>query len=75
MLAHNVIRWSAKFGGLVEEDKLVVAQTLRTRFFSVPARLVNRSGTPTLRGPIHWPPASSFTNAFTNLPAVAFAPT
>ena len=75
VLAHNLIRWSAKLGGLVEEDTLVVAQTLRTRYFSVPARLVNRSGTPTLRGPTHWPWATSFTRALTNLRAVAFAPT
>jgi hypothetical protein len=52
-----------------------VAQTLRTRYFSVPARLVNRSGTPTLRAPTHWPWATSFTRALTNLRAVAFAPT
>jgi hypothetical protein len=75
VLAHNLIRWSAKLGGIVEEDTLVVAQTLRTRYFSVPARLVNRSGTPTLRGPTHWPWAVSFTKALTNLRAVVFAPT
>jgi hypothetical protein len=75
VLAHNLIRWSAKLGGLVEEDTLVVAQTLRTRYFSVPARLVNRSGTPTLRGPTQWPWATSFTKALTNLRAFAFAPT
>ncbi len=27
VLAHNLIRWSAKLGGLVEEDTLVVART------------------------------------------------
>ena len=75
VLAHNLIRWSASFGGLVEKDTLVVAATLRTRYFSIPARLVNRSGTPTLRGPTHWPWALSFTRALTNLRAVAFAPT
>jgi hypothetical protein len=75
VLAHNLIRWSAGLGGLVEADTLVVAATLRTRYFSVPARLVNRSGTPTLRGPTQWPWASSFTKALTNLRAVAFAPT
>ena len=75
VLAHNLIRWSAKLGGLVEEDTLVVARTLRTRYFSVPARLVNRSGTPTLRGPTHWPWAPSFSRALTNLRAVVFAPT
>jgi hypothetical protein len=75
VLAHNLVRWSAKLGGLVEEGTLVVAQTLRARYFSVPARLVNRSGTPTLRGPTHWPWATSFTRALTNLRGVAFAPT
>jgi hypothetical protein len=75
VLAHNLIRWSAGLGGLVEEDTLVVARTLRTRYFSVPARLVNRSGTPTLRGPTHWPWAQSFTRALSNLRVVAFAAT
>jgi hypothetical protein len=75
VLAHNLIRWSAKLGGLVEDDTLVVAATLRTRYFSVPARLVNRSGRPTLRGPTHWPWATSFTSALAKLRAVAFVPT
>ncbi len=75
VLAHNLIRWSAGLGGLVEEDTLVVTRTLRTRYFSVPGRLVNRSGTPTLRGPTQWPWATAFTRALTDLRAVAFAPT
>jgi hypothetical protein len=75
VLAHNLIRWSARLGDLVEDDTLVVAATLRTRYFSVPARLVNRSGTPTLRGPANWPWASSFTNALAKLRVVAYAPT
>jgi hypothetical protein len=75
VLAHNLIRWSAGLGGLIEEDTLVVTRTLRTRYFSVPGRLVNRSGTPTLRGPTQWPWATSFTRALTNLRAVTFAPT
>ena len=75
VLAHNLIRWSAKLGGLAEEDTLVVARTLRVRYFSVPARVVNQSGTPTLRGPTQWPWARSFTRALTNLRAVTFAPT
>jgi hypothetical protein len=74
-LAHNLMRWSANLGDLVAEETLVVARTLRTRYFSVPARLVNRSGIPTLRGPTHWPWAASFTRALTDLRAVAFAPT
>ena len=75
VLAHNLIRWSAHLGGLVEEETLVVARTLRVRYFSVPARVVNRSGTPTLRGPTQWPWASSFTRALIDLRAVTFAPT
>lgn len=75
VLAHNLIRWSARLGDLVEDDTLVVAATLRTRYFSVPARLVNRSGTPTLRGPAHWPWASLFTSALATLRGVTFAPT
>lgn len=75
VLAHNLIRWSANLGDLVVDDTLVVAATLRTRYFSVPARLVNRSGTPTLRGPTSWPWALSFARALTNLRDVAFVPT
>ncbi|HMK63007.1 MAG TPA: IS1380 family transposase [Acidimicrobiales bacterium] len=62
-LAHNLIRWSARLGELTPEDQLVVARTLRTRFFSVPGRLVSRSGTPTLRGPLHWPWADAIERA------------
>ena len=47
-LAHNLIRWSALLGELTPADQLVVARTVRTRFFSVPGRLVHRSGTHTL---------------------------
>jgi hypothetical protein len=75
VLAYNLIPWSAHLGGLVEEDTLVVARTLRVRHFSVPARVVNRSGTPTRRGPTQWPWARSFARALTNLRAVTFAPT
>ena len=51
VLAHDLVRWCALLGGIVDEDKLTVTRTLRTRYFSVPARLVNRSGRPTLRAP------------------------
>jgi len=76
VLAHNLIRWTAALGDLVEQDEtLVVARTLRTRYFAVPARLVNRSGRPTLRMPTQWPWHAKFSDALTNLRAVAFAPT
>jgi Transposase DDE domain group 1 len=76
VLAHNLMRWTAALGELVEPgEHLVVARTLRTRYVAVPARLVNRSGRPTLRMPERWPWALKFTTALTNLRAVAFAPT
>lgn len=78
VLAHNLMRWSANLGDLgdlVDDGTLVVAKTLRTRYFAVPGRLVNRSGTPTLRTPTRWPWSAQFSKALTNLRAVAFAPT
>ena len=55
VLAHDLVRWCAFLGGIVDKDELTVTRTLRTRYFSVPARLVNRSGIPRLRGPDKWP--------------------
>ena len=62
-LAHDLIRWTAMLGELTPEDQLVVARSLRTRFFSVPARLVSRSGRPTLRAPLEWRWAGAFERA------------
>ena len=76
VLAHNLIRWTAALGGLVEDDEtLVVAATLRTRYFAAPARLVNRSGRRTLRMPTQWPWCHGFLAALVRLRAVALAPT
>jgi len=74
VLAHNLMRWSADLGNIVPDDTLVVARTLRTRFFAVPRRLVNRSGTPTLRTPLNWPWANAFSQALCNLRGLRFAP-
>ena len=73
-LAHNLIRWSALFGELTPEDQLVVARTVRTRFFSLPGRLVSRSGTHTLRVPLHWPWAEVFDRALNLLRALPPVP-
>ena len=62
-LAHDLIRWSAMLGEITLKDHLVVARTVRTRFLSVPGRLVNISGTPTLRAPLEWPWAKKFERA------------
>jgi hypothetical protein len=67
VLAHDLIRWAALLGELTPEDQLVVARTIRTRFLSIPGSLVNRSGRPTLRAPLHWPWADAFCRALDQL--------
>jgi hypothetical protein len=62
-LAHDLIRWTAMLGDITPEDQLVVARTVRTRFLSVPGRIVSRSGRPTLRTPLEWPWADAFHGA------------
>jgi len=61
VLAHNLMRWTTTIGEPTSADPQIVARTIRTRLIAVPARLVNRSGTPTLRAPLHWPWAQHFT--------------
>lgn len=73
-LAHNLIRWTAMLGEITPEEHLVVARTVRTRFLSVPGRLVNDSGTPTLRTPLKWPWAGAFERALTLLRALPPVP-
>ena len=74
VLAHNLCRWTAILGQVHPADQLTVVATLRSRLVCVPGRLVNRSGTPTLRGPLHWPWQHQFNRALVRtraLPAVA----
>lgn len=53
----NLIRWTAALGhGAI--DRLVVAKTWRHRLLAIPGRLVNRSGTLTLRLPSPLAPQS-----------------
>ena len=63
VLAHCMIRWTAIAGKVRVDNQLVVARTLRTRLLTIPGRLVNRSGRPTLRMPTNWPWAKTFTTA------------
>ena len=63
VLAHNLIRWTAALGNVRVEGELTVARTMRTRLISLPGRLVNRAGRPTLRLPDRWPWADTFTTA------------
>jgi hypothetical protein len=68
------VRWCAFLGGIVDKDELTVTRTLRTRYFSVPARLVNSSGIPRLRGPDKWAWANTFTKALGKLRLLDLAP-
>jgi len=72
VLAHNLIRWTATIGEPVES--LTVARTVRRRLLAVPARIVNRSGTPTLRAPARWPWADLFNRRLATIRALR-APT
>ena len=73
VLAHDLCRWVALVGQAHPADQLTVVATLRARFICVPGRLVNRSGTPILRAPLHWPWAHRFNRALANIRALPAA--
>jgi hypothetical protein len=73
-LAHDLIRWSAMLGEITSKDHLTVARTVRTRFLSIPARLVSPGGRPTLRAPLEWPWAKAFERALELLRALPPVP-
>jgi hypothetical protein len=70
VLAHNLLRWTVTLGQRSPIEELTVARTVRTRLIAIPARLVNRAGTPTLRGPLHWPWAGWFASRLAALRAL-----
>ena len=74
VLAHNLIRWTAAFGEIRVDNQLVVARTIRTRYVSIPGRLVNRAGRPTLRLPTRWPWADAFTTTLDKVRLLRPAP-
>ena len=63
VLAHNLIRWTARLGDVHPAEQLTVARTIRTRLLELPGRLVNRSRQWVLRLPARWPWATSFNAA------------
>ena len=63
VLAHNLMRWVARLGGVHPARQLTVAATIRNRLLAVPARLANQSGRRKLRLPSRWPWATAFTTA------------
>ena len=51
VLAHNLVRWTARLGHVHPADQLTVTRTIRTRLLALPGRLVNRSRQWVLRLP------------------------
>jgi hypothetical protein len=74
VLAHNLIRWTAILGEITPEEHLTVARTVRTRFVSIPGRLVRPGGKPILRAPLEWPWAHAFVRALELLRALPPVP-
>ncbi len=70
VLAHNLIRWTARLGHVHHDDHLTVARTVRSRLVALPGRLVNRSGRPVLRLPDRWPWETTFTIALDRIRAL-----
>lgn len=70
VLAHNLIRWTARLGDVHPDTQLTVARTMRTKLFTLPGRVVNRSGRPTLRLPARWPWADALLIALDQLRAL-----
>jgi hypothetical protein len=63
VLAHNLIRWTARLGDVHPAEQLTVARTVRARFLQLPGRLVNRSRQWVLRLPARWPWQNEFNTA------------
>ncbi len=70
VLAHNLVRWTARLGHVHHDDQLTVTRTVRSRVVALPGRLVNRSGRLVLRLPDRWPWAVTFTNALDRIRAL-----
>jgi hypothetical protein len=67
VLAHNLVRWTARLGDLHPHDQLTVTRTVRTRVLGLPGRMVNRNGRHVLRLPTSWPWATTFIRALNQL--------
>jgi hypothetical protein len=54
VLAHNLIRWTARLGDVHPDTQLTVTRTVRSRLLALPGRLINRSRRWVLRLPARW---------------------
>ena len=69
-LAHNIYRWTSLLGRTSPPEQLTVAQTIRSRLFGLPGRIVNHSGRHILRLPARWPWAATYLTTLGNLRAL-----
>lgn len=67
-LAHNLLRWTAALGALV--DGPIVTKTLRRRLLTLPGRLTRSARRHTLHLPNRWPWATPFLQALRRLRAL-----
>ncbi|MGH3183054.1 MAG: IS1380 family transposase, partial [Streptosporangiaceae bacterium] len=70
VLAHDLVRWTARLGSLHDPAQLTILRTVRTRVLALPGRLVNRSGRLVLRLPARWPWAGAFSEALARIRAL-----
>lgn len=76
VIAHNLGRWTQTLGGIHPDGhRPTMNRTIRTRFTSMPARLVNYSGTLRMRAPKNWPWQNQFATALTTLRSLNIAVT
>jgi hypothetical protein len=71
------LRWVQLLGDIddIDATRLAVARTIRSRFISMPGRLVDRSGRPTLRTPQCRPWRDTFARALDTLRQLSVAVT
>src|SRR5438128_1428188 len=63
VMAHNILRWTARLGDVHPAQQLTVTRTVRAQLLQLPGRLVNRSRQWVLRLPARWPWATTFNTA------------
>ncbi|MCQ3804570.1 MAG: transposase [Acidimicrobiia bacterium] len=69
VIAHNLYRWINHHTGAPSE-RLTNGNTVRTRLFKLPGRIVNHAGQLIVRLPTNWPWASAYRTALQNIRAL-----
>ncbi len=67
VIAHNLYRWINHHTGQGSPQRLTNGNTVRTRLFRLPGRIVNHAGQLIVRLPTNWPWASAYRTALQNI--------